>query len=129
MITVGWTAPARLDLEGTDEELSLAAEEIRDVPGGQWCGISAAVRGDPAPYDEMLSLVLVESAGDRLRIRVDGDHMVIRGPVHALCALSDLLDLVACQGSHAHVEWHPGHPFLDAESVPLVVSRRRSDAC
>ena len=107
MIIVRWTAPASLDLEGTYEELSLAAKEIREVPGGQCCGISAEVRGDPAPYDATLSLVLVEAAGDRLRVRVD---CLSLDPIRQPLAF---VDFIGCPNEVCHL--------LEGQSGYIVV--------
>jgi len=106
----------------------LTAQGIRELPSGEWVGISADNSADPTPYETVLSLALVHNTGDLLRVSVDGDQLQIFGPPRAMQAVADILDLVARDGDHAHLEWYPQHLFLDAEAIPMVISRRKSDA-
>ncbi|GAA4510943.1 hypothetical protein GCM10023191_074320 [Actinoallomurus oryzae] len=66
---------------------------------------------------------VVGTAGPGVRVDVSQSTLLIDGDAEARAVLADnLRDMAAMEdGGHLHVDHFPGHPYLAAGSVPLVV--------
>ncbi|WP_162688645.1 MULTISPECIES: hypothetical protein [unclassified Streptomyces] len=75
---------------------------------------------------ELASVEVLTGSGPGGRIGVDPERgaLLIEGDRPGLGALAGELRSTASMddGGHQHMEYHPDHPYLAAESLPLVVN-------
>ena len=87
---------------------------------------------NPAPHDDVLTRLSVEIGGEQpLYIGRFGSTLRIKVSPSAVEILASNLERLARQASdrpagpvsaHAHVEYYPGHYFLDERSEPIVIA-------
>ncbi|OHV64164.1 hypothetical protein BCD48_37565 [Pseudofrankia sp. BMG5.36] len=88
--------------------------------------VETSAMADVAPYDEALSGIRITACTrptTRVGKQADGT-MIISGPSSGLRILADNMRALAesdTSGHHLHIEYFPGHFYLDHESTPLVV--------
>jgi hypothetical protein len=108
-------------LSGTAAELSALAASMRDGS----VSITLDVAGDPAPYSRMLSSLAVARTDGPVVIERREAVLHIRGGAAQLDVLAaNIQDFAAEEGdagSHLHIEYFPGHGYLDETSEALVV--------
>lgn len=117
-------ATRELELRGTVEELTELAGLLTSGSGS----VALDHVAEPSPYDRSLSsITVVRTSGPVVITCAAGsDELYIRGG-------SPQLDLLAAnvQGfaenwdgdnmSHLHIDYFPGHDYLDESSEPLVL--------
>ncbi|MFJ5228611.1 hypothetical protein ACIQBJ_01815 [Kitasatospora sp. NPDC088391] len=108
-----------VDLTASAEELARLADAVADGEG--------RIDSTAPPGTDTLAGVEVErTAGPGVLIRHDPGRrtLVISGDPAARAVLADNLRAVAAtdDGGHLHVDHHPGHYYLAAGSVPLIVN-------
>lgn len=82
---------------------------------------------DPSPYGRCLSRVNVGQASGPVAVicAADSDELDIRGGSPELTLLAANLRGFADDGdamSHLHIDYFPGHDYLDESSEPLVIA-------
>lgn len=112
-----------MELRGTAVELNALAELIRSGDGG----VELDCAGDPFPYDRKLSRVRIAPASGPAVIQCssDSDVLYIRGGGAQFELLAVNLEGFADEGdalSHLHLDYFPGHDYLDESSEPLVIA-------
>jgi hypothetical protein len=79
---------------------------------------------DAAPYDRWLDSVDIRPGEGTLLIAIEDSRLILAGNAACRDTLAYNLEFLASseeQADHLHVEYYPGHPFLDEHSVPLVL--------
>lgn len=75
---------------------------------------------------ELASIQVVGTTGPGVRIRVDLEHcgLLIEGDRQGLAVLADEVRAIAemDDGGHQHIEYFPGHYYLAAGSLAMVVN-------
>jgi len=87
---------------------------------------------DPTPYDGVLTLLSAKIGGEQpLYIGRTGSTLRIEGSQETVELFASNLESLARQGAehpmgsekvHMHVEYYPGHYFLDERSEPVVIA-------
>lgn len=83
-------------------------------------------QGDPAPYEKWIEAIKIEETAGSLAIRVDTWSNILRltGSPQTLQMLAKTVLVLAGaaeENYHLHVEFYPGHPFLDEQSWSLAL--------
>ena len=91
-----------------------------------------------APYDGYLDRIHIETDEGLVLISRQDRMVKIQGSSESLSVLAQSLDSLmkgSLDGSpgpvpyHVHIEHYPGHPYIDGDSIPLIlVDIYRSDA-
>ncbi|MFI5730777.1 hypothetical protein ACIA49_11700 [Kribbella sp. NPDC051587] len=111
-------------------DVSGAAAELRDLAlvliAGEGCVETTASDEPSFGGTELASVEVVTTSGPGVRIRVDSEHSVllIEGDRPGLTALADEVRSIAemADGGHQHIEYFPGHDYLAAGSLAMVVN-------
>lgn len=85
-----------------------------------------------APYDGFIRSLTISDTVQGVRVTRIGDTMLVSGSRSSILLLSQSIVFVARSGnrrespilSHTHIEYYVGHPFLEPESEPLIVTLR-----
>jgi hypothetical protein len=122
---------ARFDVKFGQIDLSGAAAEFLEIGRlvGSGTGTVDLADAEADPYDltlHRLTVATVPTDGVIVRANVDADSVEITGPLTKLAILGDNLSGMAeaAPPYHVHIEWHPEHFYLSAESAPLIASLR-----
>lgn len=92
--------------------------------------------GSAAPYAGYLDRVSVEIGGGLVSISIQGKSLRISGSCDSLSALARNVEAVMWGSPdaspttipyHVHVEYHPEHPYIDSDSIPVVLLHSRLD--
>jgi hypothetical protein len=127
-----YTMDGDLELGGSPGGLSSMAKRLTRKSETQF-NIPLSTSGvDPAPYDGVLTQLSVKIGGEQpLYIGRTGATLRIEGSKRTVGIFASNLDSLVRQDSehptgsarvHMHVEYYPGHYFLDARSEPLVIT-------
>ncbi|HEU4405494.1 MAG TPA: hypothetical protein VFS43_09410 [Polyangiaceae bacterium] len=115
-----------LDVSGTANELTALADVVRAGEGGLPADAASRER---SAYSEALRTVKVrttEPPDSLVVICVDvaALTLLIRGGLEKLAVLANSLAEVARweRSGHVHIEYHPGHYYLDPNSAAVVVN-------
>ncbi|GAB2814039.1 hypothetical protein GCM10027176_18240 [Actinoallomurus bryophytorum] len=109
-----WPATGELDLTATAAELTRLADMIAVGTGSLTC-----------TPETLVGVKVADSADPGVRIHLDGRREVLLitgGPAarnilaHNIRGVAEMDD-----GGHLHVDYFPDHPYLLADSLPLVV--------
>jgi hypothetical protein len=110
-------------LAANGQELDDLADAIES--GSGFLELNTAL--DVRPYDVALSKLSI-AVSDRQTVRIavdrDGRRLLISGAVQHLAVLAQNLRGLAREGrpgEHLHIEYFPGHFYLDQQSAPFVV--------
>ncbi|MEU1350370.1 hypothetical protein [Streptomyces sp. NPDC005795] len=120
-----WFLPdgSGVDVSGGTTELVVMA---RALVAGKGCVETTASAEASFGGTELASVEVVSTNGPGALIRVDMEHRVlfIEGDRLGLTALADEVRSIAemNDGGHQHIEYFPGHYYLAAGSVPMVVT-------
>ena len=115
--------PPEVDVEASAAEYRELSEMLRSGYGSQ--------RADQVSIDAFgritLSKVNVSAVPTgRVRITIDPSAaaLTITGDLASLAMLAANLDAVATdeQGGHLHLDYFPGHSYLDSGSTPTIVN-------
>ncbi|MCM4084586.1 Imm32 family immunity protein [Paractinoplanes hotanensis] len=112
-------------MSGTIAELEVLAR-LLTLGGGS---VTLDRSADPSPYDRSLSRIdIVGGSGPIVaRCLPESDVLWIQGGRAQLGLLAEILRDFAVAGdvtSHLHIEYFPGHDYLDESADPLVVALR-----
>ena len=112
-----------IDVSGGATELVVLALALVAGKGG----METAASAEPSfGGTELASVEVVSTSGSGVCIKVDLDHSVllIEGDRRRLAVLADELRSIAemDDGGHQHIEYFPGHYYLAAGSLGMVVN-------
>ncbi|WP_415648661.1 hypothetical protein [Stackebrandtia soli] len=112
-----------VDVSGGAAELVVLALAL---VAGEGC-VEATASAEPSfGGTELASVQVVGNSGPGVRIRVDLEHrgLLIEGDRQGLTALADNVRSIAemDDGGHQHIEYFPGHYYLAAGSLAMVVN-------
>jgi len=127
-----YTKDRDLELGGSTHDLLGLAERLMRKGETQF-DIALSTSGiDPTPYDSVLSRISVKTGGEQpLYIARTGATLRIEGSRRTVEIFASNLESLVRQASerangsvraHLHVEYYPGHYFLDERSEPLVIA-------
>ena len=130
MNIVGRYDNSSIDIEGSEESLRELSNTIEHVSSVKILALASPSRQDPYPgHAKSLRL---ELSDDSVCIARAGDEISIRGAQDRLAILARNILALADEKRnhptgrlrlHTHIEYHPGHFYLKAESIPLVVTK------
>jgi hypothetical protein len=111
-----------IDISGTRIELLNLAAYFSKGEGI----LEGQKEGDPYPYKAFAGCLEINKVKDSLvNFRVVPGKITVLGDLQKLSIISEnILDLVSgggC-GTHIHIEYFEDHPYLLAESIPVIVS-------
>jgi hypothetical protein len=121
-----YTSSGDLALEGPPDALRSLARRLRQAPSSIPLGRPAS--GNPSPYDGFLETIEVQRAETKVTIRKREGALLVCGNgacLEVLAANVEALSEDETVGEHLHLDYHPGHFFLDPTSSPLVVELTR----
>jgi hypothetical protein len=111
-----------IDVSGTRIELTNLAEYFSKGKGI----LDGQKEGDPYPYRAFAGCLEIKKVKDSLvNFRVILGKIIVQGDLQKLSIISEnILDLVSNSGcgTHMHIEYFEDHPYLCAESIPVIVS-------
>ncbi len=117
--------PAEGEVGGTRHDLRDLAAVLR--AGHGWIACRTGL--DPSPYDHVMGGISVHATAAQepagFVLLADRSELRVVGGKESLQALADSIDGLALEGrdgEHWHVEHYPGHPYLAADSYPVVIS-------
>jgi hypothetical protein len=124
-VSCRYSARAGLEISGKPAAIGGLANDIRQVANGEAQLIR--VRTTPAvpgPYDSDVSFIEIARNEGPLRIsQVDGGCHVVGGREQLELLADNVEWLLQSEGggAHLHLEYFPGHAYIDASAEPLVV--------
>ncbi|MFJ9079348.1 hypothetical protein ACIRO3_29505 [Streptomyces sp. NPDC102278] len=112
-----------LDVSGDAAELVVLALALVAGKGS----VEATASAEPSfGGTELASVKVVSTSGPGVHIRVDSERsaLLIEGDRLGLTALADEVGSIAemDDGGHQHIEYFPGHYYLAAGSLAMVVN-------
>ncbi len=127
-----YTKDGDLELGGSTQGLLSLAKRLMGTRETRF-DIPLSTSGvDPTPYDGVLTRVSVKIGGEQpLYIGRTGATLRIEGSQRTVAIFASNLESLVRQGSehpigsarvHTHVEYYPGHYFLDERSEPIVIT-------
>jgi hypothetical protein len=109
-----------VDLRATETELARLADLVTAGEGSLTCA------SEPAEPNALTAVEITQTTDPGVRIHVDAARriLVISGEPAARAILAANLNGMAQMedGGHLHVDYFPGHPYLAAGSVQLIVN-------
>lgn len=124
MIVRRSSATGELCLEGTSEDLRAFSSLLQKAPGS----IALSVPSKMSGYDDhLLGISIRERTGSHVSLKYDStsSSLVVEGDPRYLAVLAANITALAnnsVQG-HLHIEFFPGHFYLDEASDPVVVKK------
>jgi hypothetical protein len=121
-----------IELEGNSENLRQFAQAVRDA------GITRVYRlqlpsAPAAPYAGYLTSLRLEPSSGNVCLSLRNNQLIVQGARERLATFADNVEFLsnsagpvrfgAC-ADHLHIEYYPGHFYLDEKSIPLVVIKR-----
>ncbi len=84
----------------------------------------SAVPGNPAPYDNVLSVLVIHRTSGPCRVAIAGETLVVSGSDETLDGFASFFRFPknGKQGRHAHFEYYPDNPYISADSLPLTIA-------
>ncbi|MBW5481580.1 Imm32 family immunity protein [Streptomyces bambusae] len=112
-----------LELSGTRSELLALGRKLRSGRGE----ILLSKVSNAFPYARSLLRIEFQQASGKIRMSSSGggEALTIEGRLESLCLLAENIEsfaLEADQDDHLHVDYFPGHDYLDKWSGSLVVA-------
>src|SRR5215217_7189566 len=134
-----YTKDGDLELGGSAQGLLSLAERLIRNRETQFDLALSTSGVDPTPYDGVLSRLSVKIRSEQpLYIGRTGTTLRIEGSQRTLETFASNLESLARQGSeqhpmgtarvHLHLDYYPGHYFLDESSEPIVIAVLWRDA-
>jgi hypothetical protein len=127
-----YTEESDLELRGSTQGLLSLAQRLTGKEETRFDLPLSTSGVDPAPYDGVLTRLRVKVRGERpLYIGRTGSTLDIEGSRRTVEIFANNLKRLVRQGSehptgssgaHTHVEYYPGHYFLDEQSEPMVIT-------
>jgi hypothetical protein len=111
-----------VDIEGDTESLASFANSLAEGAAE----ILLADDFDPAPYQKLTAIRVVENPSGKVRLLLDSDAEVleISGSQEYLNILiGNVVDFAreASPGTHQHIEYYDGHFYLAESTASLVI--------
>ncbi len=110
------------DISGSPAELRGVAESLAALRSS--ISFAADTTQSPAPYALALSSLVVQVGTGPVCATVQGSVLYVTAgpePLEVFASCFDFEDDTP-KGYHIHHEYFPGHEYIAAESVPLVIS-------
>jgi len=117
--------------DGSEVELSGPADSLREFAARLAEANPAMISLNPAvgasAYPNWLNSISIEPLeAAHTRIEIQDSRLHIAGPTDQLSAIADNVHWLTTNspetGSHLHIEYYDGHPFLEPGSIPLVIT-------
>jgi hypothetical protein len=134
MNIIGKYDNSSIDIEGSAESLRELSEVIQSFIGSELFSLYVPSTS-PSPYLGYAKSLKLERGGGNVRVFRHGAEISISGSPEKLLIFARNIGRLAEQENHTrsdpyhdhiHIDYHPGHFYLDEESIPLVVTRRSS---
>jgi hypothetical protein len=127
MLRIRYAPPLSLDLSGSQTDLeSLRAAVLALIQEGEGeYRVAASTEGNAFPYTLFLGSLRVRvGAGPTLVKVVDESELVVEGSPKNLGRFCSFLVVGPdpVRDWHCHYEYFEGNPYIDRDSIPLVVS-------
>jgi malonyl CoA-acyl carrier protein transacylase len=128
MKLIGKYDEGQIDLEGDAESLRRLAEEIRQLRDVFERPLNKPSSGSQAPDSGLAISLKIEVANDKVCVSRTKRQIVITGSNEKLKILAQNIQFAAdnVDSNHQHIDYHPGHFYLDPHSVPLIITRSSS---
>jgi hypothetical protein len=113
------TSPYDVEIEGSALALGHFAELLKAATDST-TSIEVSSKGP-----ELVHSIAVRECGGALQIRYSSGILYIEGAKDKLEILVQNVKFLAFsnpESTHIHVEYYNGNPYIDAESIPLVVT-------
>jgi hypothetical protein len=127
-----YTKDGDLELGGNTQGLLSLAKRLMRQSETQFDILLSTSGVDPTPYDGVLTRLSVKiEVEQQLYIGRTGATLRIEGSQRTVAIFASNLESLVRQGSeqpidstrvHMHVEYCPGHCFLDEHSEPIVIT-------
>jgi len=123
-----------IDIEGTEESLRELSCVLEGLSSDKVFPLSGN-RPSQDPYPGHAKTLRLALSNEPVCIALAGDEISVCGAADKLRILAQNIRLLADQQKqessgrtrlHSHIEYYPGHFFLKAESIPLVVAKTDS---
>jgi hypothetical protein len=117
--------------DGSEVELSGSADSLREFAARLAEANAATISLDSAvgasAYSDWINSISIEPLeAAHTRIGIQDRRLHIAGPTDQLRAIADNVHWLTINspdtGSHLHMEYYDGHPFLEPGSIPLVIT-------
>jgi hypothetical protein len=110
-----------IEIEGTREAIRALVRSFRATPS-TLTFVVPWQRG-PKPYDGFLKEFQVHTGEGMVILRRQDDVLIASGAPHCLDLMAkNIATLLGDnEATHTHLEYYPGHPYIDGGSLPLVV--------
>jgi len=116
---------AQINLKADATSLHELAREILRLHGVcEWPLIKPPIELK-APHQNFADSLKIEIIGDRIVILLDKNKVIITGSEEMFKKLAQNIEFASenTASKHLHVEFYPGHFFLDSKSAPLIITR------
>jgi hypothetical protein len=130
MDLVGRYDNSSIDIEGSEESLRQLSYLLQHISGAHT--LALANSAPQSPYPALAKTLKFEIADDSVCVARSGDEISMRGAPDKFEVLAQNILALADQKQeqragqlrlHSHIEYYPGHFFLKAESIPLVITK------
>jgi hypothetical protein len=114
-----------IDLEGDVASLRALADSIRELRGVLELNLDRPDTMTKNLYFGRANSLKIQVVLGNVRVSRDNDQIVISGSSEKLQKLAKNIESTANNSSstHTHIEFFPGHFFLEPDSVPLIITR------
>ena len=124
VLTVFLESAGQVELGGSPAALMRLAEFLRTATRA---GISIPVA---STGPDLVPTISIRQTGTMVQIEHVSESLRIEGAQKTLDVLADNVTYVASAGAdcpHIHTEYFEGHPYMHAQSIPLIISRSTDD--
>ncbi len=131
MKILGHYGNSGIEIEGTEDSLRELSGAIERLSGVELLPLSTE-RPPQGSYPGHAKSLRLALSDEFVCVGLDGDEILVCGAASNLKILAQNIRFLADQEKqesndqirpHLHIEYHPGHYFLKAESIPLVVTK------
>lgn len=115
-----------IDLRGDEKSLRALGLRLRNIREGIELPLHVPLGESPAPYTSFATKLSIKPSTGPVCVEREQDSIVLKGDGAKLEVLAQNFETAAgmsVRDDHLHIEFYPGHYFLAAESLPLVVFR------
>ncbi len=125
---VGRFGGSGIDIEGTATSLLEFSQRVLQIRRHEVFELSIPSI-PPLPYAGYLRFLRFDLDEGNVRIRREGDSMLVGGSVEKIGILARNIASLALQetdgiATHSHIEYHPDHFYLVEGSEPVVLTKR-----
>jgi len=112
-----------IEIEGTPGAIRLLVEHFRGAPGT--IALAVPWQRGAAPYNGFLTAIRVEAGAGMVTFRRQSTLLAVSGAPRPLALLAESIATLVTDhrgaARHVHIEYYPGHAFIDPDSLPVVV--------